>query len=69
MKILVLGDVVGSSGRDALKKHLSQIISKNKIDFSIVNGENSSDDGKGITKKKSEQDASHNALIKYGVIN
>ena len=25
--------------------------------------------GKGISKKKSEQDASHNALIKYGVIN
>tara|TARA_B100000886_G_scaffold101865_1_gene67676 strand:- start:6232 stop:7038 length:807 start_codon:yes stop_codon:yes gene_type:complete len=50
MRILVLGDVVGLSGRKALKKNLSQIIEQNKIDFSIVNGENAADDGKGITE-------------------
>ena len=33
MKILVLGDVMGLSGRTALKKNLSNIISENKIDF------------------------------------
>ncbi len=50
MKILVLGDVMGLSGRIALKKHLSKIIEEYKIDFTIINGENAADDGKGITK-------------------
>ena len=48
MKILVLGDVMGASGRKALNKKLPQIINNNEIDFVIVNGENSADDGKGI---------------------
>ena len=51
MKILVLGDVVGQPGRKALKKNLPDIIEENKIDFSIVNGENAADDGRGITKE------------------
>ncbi len=55
MKILILGDVMGSSGRKALKKNLTKIISSNKIDFSIVNGENAADDGKGITKNIAEE--------------
>ncbi len=50
MKFLILGDVVGLSGRNALKKNLAKIINDNKIDFTIINGENSADDGKGITK-------------------
>ena len=54
MKILVLGDVMGSSGRNALNKKLPQIIKSNEIDFVIVNGENSADDGKGITQKIAE---------------
>lgn len=49
MKILILGDVVGLSGRKALKKNLPQIIKNNKIDFSVINGENAAEDGKGIT--------------------
>ena len=49
MKILVLGDVMGLSGRIALKKHLSKIIEEYKIDFTIINGENAADDGKDIT--------------------
>ncbi len=48
MKILVLGDLVGLSGRKALKKYLPRIISDHKIDFSIINGENAADDGHGI---------------------
>ena len=51
MKILVLGDIMGLSGRDILKKKLPKIIKDNNIDFSIINGENAADDGKGITKK------------------
>ncbi len=55
MKILVLGDVVGLSGRKALKKNLSKIIKENKINFSIINGENAADDGKGITREIAEE--------------
>ena len=54
MRILVLGDVMGISGRKAIKKNLSKIIKENKIDFSVINGENAADDGKGITKKIAE---------------
>ena len=49
MKILILGDVMGAPGRNVIKNKLSQIISENKIDFTVLNGENSADDGKGIT--------------------
>tara|TARA_B100000575_G_C23117588_1_gene646265 strand:+ start:141 stop:947 length:807 start_codon:yes stop_codon:yes gene_type:complete len=55
VNILVLGDVMGLSGRKALKKNLAKIIKSNKIDFSIVNGENAADDGKGITKEIAEE--------------
>jgi len=55
MKILVLGDVMGVSGRNALNKKLPQIIKNNGIDFVIVNGENSADDGKGITQEIAEE--------------
>jgi len=51
MKILILGDVVASSGVDQLKKNLNNIIQDKKIDFTIVNGENAAEDGKGITKE------------------
>ena len=55
MKILVLGDVMGASGRNALNKKLPKIIKNNEIDFVIVNGENSADDGKGITQEIAEE--------------
>ena len=55
MKLLVLGDVMGASGRNALKDKLHKIIEKNKIDFVIVNGENAADDGRGITQTIAEE--------------
>ena len=55
MKILVLGDIVGQPGRKALKENLPNIIEENKIDFSIVNGENAADDGRGITREIAEE--------------
>ncbi len=55
MNFLVLGDIMGLSGRIALKKNLSKIIHDNKIDFSIINGENAADDGRGITKEIAEE--------------
>ena len=50
MKFLFLGDIVGFSGCDKLKKNLPKIIIKKKIDFVVVNGENSFDSGVGITE-------------------
>ena len=55
MKILVLGDIMGSSGR-SIKKKFFKNHKENKIDFSIINGENAADDGKGITKEIVEED-------------
>ena len=55
MKILILGDVMGASGRKAINKKLPNIIKKNKVDFVIVNGENAADDGRGITKDIAEE--------------
>ena len=55
MKLLILGDVMGVSGRDALKNKLPKIITKQKIDFVIVNGENAADDGRGITQTIAEE--------------
>ena len=55
MKILVLGDIMGASGRNALNKKLPNLINSNEIDFVIVNGENSADDGRGITKEIAEE--------------
>jgi metallophosphoesterase (TIGR00282 family) len=51
MKILFLGDIVGSSGCEALKINLPNIIKEKKINFVIVNGENAADEGVGITEK------------------
>mgnify|MGYP003323488853 CR=1 FL=1 len=37
MKILILGDVMGLSGRMAIKKNLLDIIKNQAIDFTILN--------------------------------
>ena len=50
MKILFLGDVVGNVGCNAIKSNISNIIKTKKIDFVIVNGENSYSTGVGITE-------------------
>ena len=55
MNILILGDIVGPSGREALIKKLPSLIKKKKLDFVIVNGENAADSGRGITKKNTEE--------------
>ena len=55
MNILILGDIVGPSGREALIKKLPDLIKKKKLDFVIVNGENAADTGVGITKKNTEE--------------
>ena len=51
MNILLLGDIMGPSGRKAIIEKLPGLIRKKKIDFVILNGENAGDGGVGITKK------------------
>ena len=46
---------MGLSGRKAIKKSLKKILSENEIDFSVINGENAADDGKGITKEIADE--------------
>jgi len=55
MNILILGDIVGPSGRKALVKKLPNLIKEKKINFVIINGENAADSGLGITKKNTEE--------------
>jgi|TARA_B110000444_G_C18729974_1_gene542839 metallophosphoesterase (TIGR00282 family) len=55
MNFLILGDVMGQSGRKALRENLQNIQVDYKINFTIVNGENSADDGRGITKEIAEE--------------
>ena len=50
MKILAVGDLIGSAGIRKLKSELPRLIEKEEIDFVIVNGENSAE-GMGITEK------------------
>jgi hypothetical protein len=50
MKILIVGDVVGKSGRLAVAEHLPGLSEQMSLDFVIVNGENAAH-GFGITDK------------------
>ena len=55
MNILLLGDIMGPSGRKAIVEKLPNLIKKKKIDFVILNGENAADPGVGITKEIVEE--------------
>ena len=55
MNILLLGDIMGPSGRKAITEKLPNLIKKKKLDFVILNGENAADPGVGITKKNFEE--------------
>ncbi len=50
MKILFIGDVAGSPGRDMLQAYLPKLKEKYRPNLIIVNGENAAA-GKGITQK------------------
>ncbi|WP_085992349.1 TIGR00282 family metallophosphoesterase [Oceanobacillus senegalensis] len=50
MKILFIGDVVGSPGRDMVKEYLPKLKEKYRPSLTIINGENAAA-GKGITEK------------------
>ncbi|MHA3916498.1 TIGR00282 family metallophosphoesterase [Halovulum sp. GXIMD14793] len=48
MRILFLGDIVGRSGRDAVKARIGELRAEWKLDFIIVNGENATS-GMGLS--------------------
>jgi len=50
MKILFIGDIVGSIGRKTLKELLPNLVDRYKIDVVIANGENAAG-GFGVTEK------------------
>jgi len=58
MKILIIGDIVGGPGRDAVAKVLPDILRSDTIDFVIANAENIAH-GRGVTEStlKQMQDA------------
>ncbi|BAU23843.1 metallophosphoesterase [Caldimicrobium thiodismutans] len=60
MKILFLGDIVGSPGRRAVKDFLPELIKKYRPHFVIANGENAAG-GYGLTEKVAEE------LFSYGI--
>lgn len=51
LKVLIIGDVVGNTGRMMFQKHIDRIRTTYNIDAVIVNGENSSSQGRGITPR------------------
>ena len=61
INILFLGDIVGDSGCEAIKKYLQKKIKEKKIDFVIANGENAAREGVGITEKITKD------LFEFGV--
>ncbi|MDD5596075.1 MAG: TIGR00282 family metallophosphoesterase [Candidatus Omnitrophica bacterium] len=54
MKILFIGDIVGSPGRNAIKELLPGLKKEHHLDFVVANAENASG-GSGITLKVSEE--------------
>ncbi|WP_440895389.1 TIGR00282 family metallophosphoesterase [Amphibacillus sp. Q70] len=59
MRILFIGDIVGSMGREQLQTYLPKLKKKYQPQLTIVNGENAAA-GKGITEKIYKQ------LLEYG---
>src|SRR5215471_18939576 len=60
MRVLFIGDIVGSPGREIVRERLADLVSTKKIDLVIANGENSAA-GFGITPRIAED------LFGYGV--
>jgi len=60
MRVLFVGDIVGSPGREIVRERLADLVSTRKIDLVIANGENSAA-GFGITPRIAEE------LFGYGI--
>jgi len=51
INVLMIGDIVGTTGRAVLARHLHSLQKQYEVDFTIVNGENSARGGRGITPR------------------
>ena len=51
IRAILIGDVVGPLGCAMFQKHIAKLKEEHKADLVIVNGENSSARGRGITSK------------------
>lgn len=60
MRVLFVGDIVGSPGRQIVRDRLADIVSQRQIDLVIANGENAAS-GFGITPRLAEE------LLKMGI--
>src|SRR5438445_7013344 len=60
MRILFVGDIVGSPGRQIVRDRLADVVAQRQIDLVIANGENSAS-GFGITPRLAEE------LLKMGI--
>src|SRR3989338_921 len=49
IRVLFIGDIVGATGREFFAKNITAIKQQHAIDLVVVNGENSSNQGRGIT--------------------
>jgi 2',3'-cyclic-nucleotide 2'-phosphodiesterase len=54
MKVLFIGDIVGSPGRTIVRERLADLVQQRRIDLVIANGENSAS-GFGITPRIAEE--------------
>ena len=54
MRVLFIGDIVGSPGRQIVRDRLADLVDQRKIDLVIANGENSAS-GFGITPRIAEE--------------
>ncbi len=61
MKVLFIGKIFGLPGKTAVKKILPVIVEDFGVDFVVANGEDASDDGKGIDPLSVEE------LLSYGI--
>ena len=50
MRLLMIGDIVGRPGRQAVKDNITGLISEFKVDITVANGENSAG-GNGLTRE------------------
>ncbi len=63
IRVLLLGDVVGVIGRSMFAKHIKTVKEQHAIDFVIVNGENSCNNGRGITPRIADFFKEHGADV------
>src|ERR1700686_4449818 len=54
MRVLFIGDIVGSPGREIVRERLAGIVGQRQVDLVIANGENSAS-GFGITPRLAEE--------------